>query len=90
MKRVLFAPVAFAAVAALSLSACNKKSDDAAESTADAIESYSDTVADSMDTKADNMTNEASEAVLHDKADAVRDQGKHKADEVEDSVKKSN
>ncbi len=86
MKRSFIAPMAIAlAATTLGLSAC-KKADDAAETTADLIESSAEATADVMDTKADAMTNSASEAVMHDKADAVRDAGKHSADVVEDAA----
>jgi hypothetical protein len=39
-----------------------------------------------MDTTANMMSDSASEAVMHDKADAVRDAGKHKADEIKDAA----
>jgi hypothetical protein len=86
MKRSFIAPMAIAlAATTLGLSAC-KKADTPADSAADMIESTSEATADAVDTMADNMTNGASEAVLHDKADAIRDAGKHKADEVKDAA----
>jgi hypothetical protein len=85
MKASHLTALALAGAVALGLSGC-KSGDTAADTTAAAIESASDSAADTMDTVADSMTDGSSEAVLHDKADAVRDSGKHKADEVKDAA----
>jgi hypothetical protein len=87
MKASHFATIAIAGVLALGLGGCKKTAtESAADTTAQAIVSASNAAAESMDTQANMMTNSASEAVMHEKAEAVRDAGKHKAAEVKDAA----
>ena len=67
-----------AGVAALSLAACNKTSNEVA---ADNIEANVDNSADNMDAMADNASGNAADS-LGNQADAMRDKGDNVADNV--------
>lgn len=80
MKK-LIVPVA-ALAAALSLSACGGKGDDAA---ADNAQAAFENMADSQDDMADNATNAAAEDAYEANAAALREQGEAVADSIDDS-----
>jgi len=76
MKK-LFAIAMLAGVA--SLSACNSSPP---EQAADNIEANAEAVADNLEDAADNVDNDAAEDRLENKADAVRDLGDKKAEDM--------
>jgi hypothetical protein len=90
MKVSHLATVALAGVLVLGLGGCKKsETQKEADTTAEAVASASNAVAESMDTQAGMMSDSASEAVMKDKAAAVRDEGKHEAAEIKDAAKNS-
>ncbi|MES2339116.1 MAG: hypothetical protein V4537_13555 [Pseudomonadota bacterium] len=68
-----------AVVALATLSACNTSP---AEQAADNIEANTEAVADNLEDAADNATTEAGEAMLENKADAVRATGQNQAEDM--------
>lgn len=63
----------------VSLSACNSSP---RENAADTIEANSEAVADNLEEAADNATTTGGEAMLENKADAVRATGQNQADDM--------
>jgi len=76
MKKIFTAAVA---TGLLSLAACNSSP---REQAADNIESNTEAVADNLEDAADNTSNAAAEAMLENKADAVRATGQNQADDM--------
>ena len=76
MKKLSFAIVG---AAALALSACGGKGDDAL---ADNVEDNYDAAADNLDAAADNTAGATSDA-LENQADALREEGDRKADAID-------
>ena len=66
--------------AALALSACGGKGDDAA---GDNVEQAYDNAADNMDAMAENTTNEVAADAMEEKADATREVGKEKEEAID-------
>ena len=79
MKTVLKS-VALASLVALA--ACGGKGDDAL---ADNVEANADNQADALDAQADNAVNEATEDMLENQADSIRENGEAAADAIDDA-----
>lgn len=81
----------FAAVAALSLAACESQADKTAEKQSDAIEAAAENKADAIENQADvaeTAGNEAAADAMDNQAEAVREAGEAKADAVEQAAGK--
>ena len=79
MKKVSFALVG---AAALALTACGGRGDDAA---GDNVEQNYDNMADNLDAMADNTANDMAEDSLENQADALREEGDAKEDAIDDA-----
>jgi|EBPBio282013_DNA_FD.fasta_scaffold23804_2 predicted small lipoprotein YifL len=78
--KTVFKSIALASLVALA--ACGGKGDDAL---ADNVEANADNVADALDAQADNAVNEATEDMLENQADSVRENGEAAADAIDDA-----
>ena len=79
-----------AALAALSLAACESAQDEAAEERADVIEESTENQADTLEEMAGETDNEGTETALNEQADAVEPQGDAAADEIEQEAGEAN